>query len=68
MVFALKIWRYYLYGEHVDVFIDHTSLQYVFNSKDLNIHRSWWLELLKDSDMNVLYHPGKVNVVANALS
>ncbi|WMV58815.1 hypothetical protein MTR67_052200 [Solanum verrucosum] len=68
VVFALKIWRHYLYGVHVDVFTDHKSLQYVFNQKDLNLRQRRWVELLKDYDISVLYHPGKSNVVANALS
>ncbi|KAH0709554.1 hypothetical protein KY284_010981 [Solanum tuberosum] len=68
VVFALKIWRHYLYSVHVDVFTDHKSLQYVFTQKDLNLRRRRWLELLKDYDMSILYHPGKANVVADALS
>ena len=55
VVFALKIWRHYLYRVHVDVFTDHNSLQYVFYLKDLNLHQRRWLELLKDYDMSVLY-------------
>ena len=57
-----------MYGVHVDVFTDHKSLQYVFTQKDLNLRQRRWLELLKDYDMSVLYHPGKANVVADALS
>src|SRR5688572_26991763 len=68
VVFALKIWRHYLYGVHVDVYTDHKSLQYVFTQKDLNLRQRRWLELLKDYDMSVLYHPAKANVVADALS
>ena len=68
MVFALKIWRHYLYGVHVDVYTAHKSLQYVFTQKELNLRQRRWLELLKDYDMNVLYHPCKSNVVADALS
>ena len=68
MVFALKLWRHYLYGVHVDVFTDHKSLQYVFMQRELNLRQRRWLELLKDYDMNVHYHPSKANVVANALS
>src|SRR5688572_31137563 len=68
VVFALKIWRHYLYGVHVDVFTDQKSLQYVFTQKDLNLRQMRWLELLKDYDISVLYHPGKANVVADALS
>ncbi|WMV29348.1 hypothetical protein MTR67_022733 [Solanum verrucosum] len=56
-VFALKIWRHYLYGVYVDVFTDHKSLQYVFTQKDLNLRQRRWLELLKDYDMSILYHP-----------
>src|SRR5688500_17900104 len=68
VVFALKIRRHYLYGVHVDVFTDHKSLQYVFTQKYLNLRQRRWLELLKDYDKSVLYHPGKANVVAEALS
>ncbi|KAH0641960.1 hypothetical protein KY290_033563 [Solanum tuberosum] len=68
VVFALKIWRHYLYGMHVDLYTDHKSLQYIFKQKDLNLRQRRWLELLKDYDMNILYHPGKANVVADALS
>ncbi|WMV33463.1 hypothetical protein MTR67_026848 [Solanum verrucosum] len=59
VVFALKIWRHYLYGVHVDVFTDHKSLQYVFTQKDLNLRQRRWLEFLKDYDMSVHYHPGQ---------
>jgi len=68
VVFALKIRKHYLYGVYVDVFTDHKSLQYVFTQKDLNLRQRRWLELLKDYIMSVLYHPGKANVVVNALS
>ena len=68
VVFALKIWRHYLYGVHVDIFTDYKSLQYVFTQRELNLRQRRWLELLKDYDMSVLYHPGKDNVVAYALS
>ncbi|KAH0714923.1 hypothetical protein KY284_007828 [Solanum tuberosum] len=57
---ALSVWCY------VIVFIDHKSLKYVFNQKDLNLHQRKWLELLKDYYMSVLYHPDKANVVADA--
>ena len=56
-----------MYGVHVDVFMDHKSLQYVFTQRDLNLRQRRWLELL-DYDMSVLYHPGKANVVEDALS
>ena len=68
MVFALKIWRYYLYGVYVYVFTDHKSLQYVFTQKELNLRQIRWLELLKDYDMSDLYHLVWANVVANSLS
>ena len=68
VVFVLKIWRHYLYWVHVDAFTDHKSLQYVFTQKELNLRQRRWLELLKDYDMSVLYHPGKDNVVVDSLS
>ncbi|XP_070029844.1 uncharacterized protein [Nicotiana sylvestris] len=68
VVFALKLWRHYLYGEHSEVFTDHKSLQYIFKQFELNLRQRRRLELLKDYDINILYHPGKANVVANALS
>ena len=68
VVFALKIWRHYLYGIHVDIYTDHKSLQYIFKQKDLNLRQRRWLELIKDYDIDILYHPGKANVVADALS
>ncbi|KAH0776371.1 hypothetical protein KY290_007782 [Solanum tuberosum] len=67
-VFTLKICRHYLYGVHVDIFTDHKRLQYVFTQKELNLRQMRWLELLKDYDMSILYHPGKANVVVDALS
>lgn len=57
-----------MYGVHVDVFTDHKSLRYIFSLKDLNFCQRRWLELLKDYDMSVLYHPSKANVVADTLS
>nr|GEY95963.1 putative reverse transcriptase domain-containing protein [Tanacetum cinerariifolium] len=68
VVFALKIWRHYLYGESCDVFTDHKSLKYIFTQRDLNMRQRRWLELMKDYDTNIQYHPGKANVVADALS
>nr|GEZ89495.1 RNA-directed DNA polymerase [Tanacetum cinerariifolium] len=68
VVFALKIWRHYLYGESCDIFTDHKSLKYIFTQRDLNMRQRRWLELLKDYDTNIQYHPGKANVVADALS
>nr|GEZ81954.1 retrotransposon protein, putative, Ty3-gypsy subclass [Tanacetum cinerariifolium] len=68
VVFALKIWRDYLYGESCDVFTDHKSLKYIFTQRELNMRQRRWLELLKDYDTNIQYHPRKANVVADALS
>nr|GEW21339.1 hypothetical protein [Tanacetum cinerariifolium] len=68
VIFALKIWRHYLYDESCDVFTDHKSLKYIFTQRDLNMRQRRWLELLKDYDTNIQYHPGKANVVADALS
>nr|GFB96759.1 putative reverse transcriptase domain-containing protein [Tanacetum cinerariifolium] len=68
VVFALKIWRYYLYGKACDIFTYYKSLKYIFTQRELNMRQRRWLELLKDYDTNIQYHPGKANVVADALS
>ena len=68
VVFALKVWQHYLYGEQFEVFSDHKSLKYIFSQKDLNMRQRRWLEFLKDYDFSISYHPGKANVVADALS
>ena len=68
MIFALKIWRHYLYGVTYEIFIDHKILKYIFQQRDMNLRQRRWLELLKDYDCDILYHPGKANVIANALS
>lgn len=68
VVFALKIWRHYLYGEKCSIFTDHKSIKYFFTQKELNMRQRRWLELVKDYDCEILYHPGKANVVADALS
>jgi len=68
IVHALKIWRHYLYGVPCEVFTDHRSLQYLFKQKELNLRQRRWLELLKDYDITILYHPRKANVAADALS
>ena len=68
VVFALKIWRHYLYGEKCRIFTDHKSLKYLLTQKDLNLRQCRWLELLKDYDCIIDYHLGKANVVADALS
>ncbi|GJV24308.1 hypothetical protein Tco_1377003 [Tanacetum coccineum] len=68
VVFALKIWRHYLYGTKCTMFTDHKSLQHILNQKELNMRQRRWLELLSDYDCDIRYHPGKANVVADALS
>jgi hypothetical protein len=68
VVFALKIWRHYLYGEKCEIYTDHKSLKYFFTQKELNMRQRRWLELIKDYDCSINYHPGKANVVADALS
>jgi hypothetical protein len=68
VVHALKIWRHYLMGAHCNIYTDHKSLKYIFTQADLNMWQRRWLELIKDYDLEVHYHPGKVNVVADALS
>ncbi|KAL0551909.1 hypothetical protein IC582_011001 [Cucumis melo] len=68
VVFALKIWRHYLYGEKIQIFTDHKSLKYFFTHKELNMRQRRWLELVKDYNCDILYHPGKANVVADAIS
>nr|GEZ14912.1 putative reverse transcriptase domain-containing protein [Tanacetum cinerariifolium] len=67
-VFALKIWRHYLYGMKCTVFTDHKSLQHILDQKELNTRQRRWLKLLSDYDCEIRYHPGKANVVADALS
>nr|CAE02906.1 OSJNBb0045P24.14 [Oryza sativa Japonica Group] len=68
VVHALKIWRHYLFGNRTEIYTDHKSLKYIFTQPDLNMRQRRWLELIKDYDMEIHYHPGKANVVADALS
>jgi len=68
VVFALKIWRHYLYGTKCVVFMDHKSLQHNLNQKDLNMRQRRWVELLNDYECEIRYHLGNANVVADALS
>ncbi|GJT08939.1 putative reverse transcriptase domain-containing protein [Tanacetum coccineum] len=67
-VFALKIWRHYLYGTKCTVFTDHKSLQHILGQKELNMRQRRWLELLSDYNCDIRYHLGKRNVIADALS
>ena len=68
VVFALKIWRHYLYGEKSIIYTDHKSLKYLLTQKELNLRQWRWIELLKDYDCSIEYHLGKANVVADVLS
>ncbi|GJU75719.1 putative reverse transcriptase domain-containing protein [Tanacetum coccineum] len=68
VVFALKIWRHYLYGTTCTVFTDYKSLHHILDQKELNMRQHCWLELLADYDCEIRYYPGKANVVADALS
>ena len=68
VVFALKIWRHYFYGERCEIYTNHKSLKYFFTQKELNMRQQMWLELIKDYNFSINYHPSKANVVADALS
>jgi hypothetical protein len=68
VVHALKIWRHYLLGNTCRIYTDHKSLKYILTQSELNMRQRRWLELIKDYDLEVHYHPGKANVVADALS
>ncbi|GJY03804.1 putative reverse transcriptase domain-containing protein, partial [Tanacetum coccineum] len=68
VVFALKIWRHYLYGTKCTVFTDHKSLQHILDQKELYMRQRHWLELLSDYDCEIRYYPGKANVIVDALS
>ncbi|WP_222429775.1 Ty3/Gypsy family RNase HI domain-containing protein, partial [Cobetia crustatorum] len=68
VIFALKLWRHYLYGEEFELFCDHKSLRYIFTQRDLNMRQRRWMETLKDFKFEVSYHPGKANLVADALN
>ena len=64
MIFALKIWRHYLYGEKCEIYTDHKSLQYIQQHRDLNLRQRRWVELLKDYDCHILYHSLQDKLVA----
>ena len=68
VIFALKIWRCYLYGAQFQIYSDHKSLKYLFTQRDLNLRQRRWVEYMKDYDFSLHYHSGKANVVADALS
>jgi hypothetical protein len=65
---ALRTWRHYLLGNMVHIYIDYKSLKYIFTQLDLNMRQRRWLEWIKDCELEVHYHPGKANVVVDALS
>ena len=68
VVFSLKIWRHCLYGEEYEAYSDHKSRKYIFTQRDLNMRQRRWMESLEDYEFTLHYHPGKANVVADALS
>ena len=68
VVFALKIWCHYPYGEKFEVLLHHKILKYIFTQRDLNMRQRRWMEFWEDYDFTLHYHPGKENVVADALS
>ncbi|GJY49110.1 putative reverse transcriptase domain-containing protein [Tanacetum coccineum] len=68
VIFALRLWRHYLYGTKCVVYTNHKSLQYILDQKELNMRQRRWIELLSDYDCEIRYHPGKANAVADALS
>jgi hypothetical protein len=68
VIHALKIWRHYLLGNKCQIYTDHKSLKYIFTQNDLNLRQRRRLELIKDYDLEIHYHPGKANVIADALS
>ncbi|GJV36130.1 putative reverse transcriptase domain-containing protein [Tanacetum coccineum] len=68
VVFALKIWRHYLYRTKSIIYTDHKNLQHIFNQKELNMRQRRWIEIFSDYDCEIRYHPDKANVVADALS
>ncbi|CAH9077225.1 unnamed protein product [Cuscuta europaea] len=67
VISALKLWRHYLYGVQCKIYTDHKSLKYIFTQKELNMRQRRWLELVKDYDLEIQYHEGKANVVADAM-
>jgi hypothetical protein len=68
VVHALKIWRHYIIGKRCEVYSDRKSLKYIFTQPNLNLRQRRWLELIKDYDLGIKYHPDKANIVADALS
>jgi hypothetical protein len=68
VVHALKIWHHYLLGNTCHIYTDHNRLKYIFTQSEFSMRQRRWLELIKDYDLEVHYHPGNANVVVDALS
>ncbi|MFW5438972.1 Ty3/Gypsy family RNase HI domain-containing protein, partial [Paenibacillus apiarius] len=68
VIHALKMLRHYLLGQRVEVYIDHKSLKYIFTQKKINMRQRMWLKFVTDYDLDIRYHPGRMNVVPDALS
>jgi hypothetical protein len=68
VVMAIRMWRHYLLGNVVHIYTDHKSLKYIFTQPDLNMRQRRWLKLIKDYELEVHFHPGKANIIADALS
>jgi hypothetical protein len=68
VVHALKMWRHYIMGIKSQLYMDHKSMKYIFTQKDLNLRQHRWMELIKDYDLEIHYHPGKADLVADVLS
>ena len=65
VVFALKVWRHYLFGERFKLYTDHKSLKYLYSQKELNLRQQRWMDTICTFDFEILYHPGKANLVAD---
>ena len=68
VIYALKLWRHYLLGNHCEIYTDHQSLKYLFTQPDLKLRQQRWMEAISDYDLSISYTPGKANVMADALS
>ena len=68
VVMDLKTWRHYIMGHRCEIYTDHKSLKYIFSQRELNMRQRRWIELIKDYNIGIHYHPGKANMVADALS
>jgi hypothetical protein len=68
VVMTFRTWHHYLLGNAVHIYTGHKSLKYIFTQSDLNMRQRRWLELIKDYELEVHYHPGKANVIVDVLS